>query len=466
MRTYLDIFKEICGIPHGSGNTKAISDYCAAFARARGLRVIQEPCNNVIIFVPGTPGYEAHLPVMIQGHMDMVCAQTVNCPLDMARDGLRLRDDGEWLWAEGTTLGADDGIAVAYALALTDSDVPHPPLEIVLTVEEETGMDGAHALNPAPLHARTLLNLDSEAEGVLTVGCAGGCRADIRWNASRNDAGGSAIRVVVDGLRGGHSGAEIHLGRGNANILLAKLLAAVGALRLVSVSGGSKDNVIPGRAEAVVRVPDAAAACRAVSELGAAMQAEFAEADPALRILAEPVDTSEPAFSEADSAQIIAMLSTQPNGVQQMCPDIPGLVQTSLNLGTLHSDASGVTATVSLRSSVNAEKDALAARLADAAQAHGAQIAFHGAYPAWEFRADSPLREQITHCFTALYGHAPKVEVIHAGLECGLLSEKLPGLDAVSMGPEICDIHTPRERLSLASAERTWQLVCRVLRAL
>lgn len=463
MQTYLDIFRQICAIPHGSGNTKAISDYCAAFARARGLRVIQEPCNNVIIFAPGTAGYEDRPPVMIQGHLDMVCEQTPDCPLDMTRDGLVLRDDGTWLWAEGTTLGADDGIAVAYALALLDSDVPHPPLEIVLTVEEETGMDGAHALDPTPLRARTLLNLDSEAEGVLTVGCAGGCRADIRWKAARSAADGAALRVTVDGLRGGHSGVEIHLGRGNADILLARLLAAAGTVRIASIAGGTKDNAIPRAAEAVIWVPDAAAAQQAIAQCGAAIRAEFADAEPELAIHAAPVDAAGDAFSAADSAKIITMLVSQPNGVQQMCPDIPGLVQTSLNLGTLCSDETGVTATVSLRSSVNAEKDALADRLSASAWAHGAHIKFHGAYPAWEYRADSPLRERISACFASMFGHAPKVEVIHAGLECGLLSEKLPGLDAVSMGPEILDIHTTRERLNLASAERTWQLVCRVL---
>ena len=464
MQTYLDIFREICAIPHGSGNTRAISDYCVAFARARGLRVIQEPCNNVIIFVPGTAGYEDRPPVMIQGHLDMVCAQTADRTRDMTREGLVLHDDGEWLWAEGTTLGADDGIAVAYALALLDCDVPHPPLEIVLTVEEETGMDGAHALDPAPLRARTLLNLDTESEGVLTVGCAGGCRADIRWDVSRSAADGTFVRVAVGGLRGGHSGVEIHLGRANANVLLAQLLAAVGTVRIASISGGEKDNVIPNAAEAVICVPDADAAYRAIAACGAELQAAFAGTEPNLQIRAEAVDAADRAFSTADSAQIIAMLTTQPNGVQQMCPDIPDLVQTSLNLGTLRCGDVGVTETVSIRSSVNSEKEALADRLAAAAQAHGAHIAFHGAYPAWEYRADSPLRDRVSACFAAMFGYAPKVEVIHAGLECGLLSEKLPGLDAVSMGPEILDIHTTRERLNLASAERTWQLVCRVLR--
>lgn len=462
--SYLHFFEEISRIPRGSGNTRAISDYCAAFARDRGLRWIREPCHNVLIFKDATAGYETHPAVMIQGHLDMVCEKDPDCPIHMDRDGLRLKRTGEWLFAEGSTLGADDGIAVAYALALLDSDrIPHPPLEVVLTVDEETGMDGARLIDPAPLKARTLLNIDSEAEGILTVGCAGGCRAEVRWNAARSAVSGAAWRIAVGGLRGGHSGMDIDKGRANADILLARILAEFRSLRLIRLSGGAKDNAIPRTAEAIIAVDEAVPEIAA--RMAAGFRAEFGTAEPDLTVIAEPV-AADAAFSEADSARVVDMLATQPNGIQSMCPQIPGLVQTSLNLGTLKSDFSGVTATMSLRSSVNAEKAELKNRLAAMAAAHGAQISFHGEYPAWEYRPDSPIRELMCRCYRELNGAEPSVETIHAGLECGLLGAKLPGLDAVSFGPDILDIHTTRERLNLPSAERTWQLICRVLAAL
>ncbi|MBQ9081946.1 MAG: aminoacyl-histidine dipeptidase [Clostridia bacterium] len=460
-------FRQLCNIPHGSGNTKAISDYCVQFAQERGLRVIQEPCNNVIVFKKATPGYEDHPAVILQGHLDMVCEKDPDCALDMATEGIRLVEEGDWMSADGTTLGGDDGIAVACALALLDCDtLKHPPLEIVLTVDEETGMDGAVALDPSPLTARVLLNMDTEDEGVFTAGCAGGCTAQLRWDGNKTAADGEAWAIKVDGASGGHSGGDINKGKANADILLANVLKRLGALRLVRINGGSKGNAIPRLAEAVVVPENGAAVADIVAAAHAEYTAAYAVAEPELVITARTVANDAPAFSTERSAEIVDQLATQPNGVQQMSEVIPNLVQTSLNLGILTTDDSGVSAVVSLRSNVGAEKAKLKDRLADITRAHGGSIEFVSEYPAWEYRPESRVRDLLVQCYEEQTGKKPKVEVIHAGLECGLLGEKLPGLDAVSFGPEMHDIHTSRERMSKSSAARTWDLLLRVLEKL
>ncbi len=463
----LAYFRQLCDIPHGSGNTKAISDFCVRFAQERGLRVIQEPCNNVIIFKKASPGYEDHPAVILQGHLDMVCEKDPDCALDMATEGIRLVEEGDWMSADGTTLGGDDGIAVACALALLDCDtLKHPPLEIVLTVDEETGMDGAVALDPTPLTARVLLNMDTEDEGVFTAGCAGGCTAHLRWAGEKTPANGEAWCIKVDGASGGHSGGDINKGKANADVLLANVVKRLGALRLVDIHGGSKGNAIPRVAEAVV-IPENSAAVEAiVAAAHAEYTAAYAVAEPELVITAVRVTNDAPAFSTERSAEIVDQLATQPNGVQQMSEVIPNLVQTSLNLGILTTDDTGVSAVVSLRSNVGAEKAKLKEKLADITRAHGGSIEFVSEYPAWEYRPESRVRDLLVQCYEEQTGKKPKIEVIHAGLECGLLGEKLPGLDAVSFGPEMHDIHTSRERMSKSSAARTWDLLLRVLEKL
>lgn len=463
----LAFFRKLCTIPHGSGNTKAISDYCVQFARERGLRVIQEPCNNVIIFKDAAPGYEDHPAVILQGHLDMVCEKDPDCALDMATEGIRLVEEGDWMSADGTTLGGDDGIAVACAMALLDCDtIKHPPLEIVLTIDEETGMDGAMALDPTPLTGRVLLNMDTEDEGVFTAGCAGGCTANLRWSGERTLAEGAAWKIKVDGASGGHSGGDINKGKANADVLLANVVSRLGELRLVKINGGSKGNAIPRVAEAVVVPVNGDAVEAIVAAAHAEYTAAYAAAEPELVITAELVNNCEPAFSAARSAEIIEQLATQPNGVQQMSDVIPGLVQTSLNLGILVTEDDGVAAVVSLRSNVGAEKAKLKDKLAAITEAHGGTIEFVSEYPAWEYRPDSRVRELLVQSYEEQTGRKPRVEVIHAGLECGLLGEKLPGLDAISFGPEMHDIHTSRERMSKSSAARTWDLLLRVLEKL
>lgn len=456
-------FEELCAIPHGSRDTKRISDYCVRFAQAHGLRYVQDRLNNVVIYKPATPGYESHPTVILQGHLDMVCEKDTDCDIDFAKDGLRLRHDGEYIYAEGTTLGGDDGIAVAYALAVLASDeLKHPALEAVFTVDEEIGMLGADGMDMSVLQGRVLLNCDSEDEGVLTVSCAGGATACLTRPLAREAAAGEVWRMAVRGLTGGHSGTEINRGRANANKTLAALLSAL-PVRLIAMDGGSKDNAIPRDAEALV-VADApeAAFAAAAEELRATLPA----GETAVRFVCERAQSDILPMTAADSTAVLALLNAVPNGVQAMSADIEGLVQTSLNLGILKTGAAEVSLTFSVRSSVNAEKSELLAQLARVGAAYGAAYSESGAYPAWEYRKESRLRDTMVGAFRDLYGKTPKIEAIHAGLECGIFSDRLKGLDAVSFGPQMEDIHTSRERLSIASTERTWKYLVAVLERL
>ena len=466
-----EMFEQLCGIPHGSRNTKAISDFCVRFAQEHGLDYRQDDSNNVILFAPATPGMEQAQPVMLQGHLDMVCEKEADCPLDLQKEGLNLRTDGEWIWAEGTTLGGDDGIAVAYALAiLADPTIPHPPLEVVLTTDEEIGMLGAAAIDLSEVKARRVLNIDSEEEGVLLAGCAGGatvcCHIPLMWTLKK----GLRATVQITGLRGGHSGMEIQKGRANANKLMGRFLNemdAAFAYALCTVHGGNKDNAIARESTAdVVILPERLAELTAfAAQRQEAYRAEYGEADPDITIAVAPgtEDTFEIMMGDCRRS-VLSVLQQLPNGVQQMSRDIEGLVQTSLNLGILKVDFRGIHLTSSVRSSVNAEKQQLIQQLAEICGKLGGSCEVMGEYPAWEYKADSPLREIMTEVYLEQYGRKPAVEVIHAGLECGLLSGKLDGLDCVSFGPDIVDIHTTREKLSIPSVQRTWKLLLEVLK--
>jgi len=461
-------FEQMCAIPHGSYNTKAVSDWCVAFAEARGLEHYQDEMNNVILIKEASAGYEEAQPVILQGHLDMVCEKAPGCEKDMAREGLDLAVKGDYIYAEGTTLGGDDGIAVAMALAALDDDsLPHPRLEVILTTEEEVGMDGAMALDVSPIRGRKLLNLDSEAEGIFTVSCAGGSMAACALPVARTPFGGDILRVRVAGLTGGHSGAEIHKGRANANMLLGRLLRAMAAeaeLRLVSADGGLKDNAIPVAAEAVVAAADGRKAKAAAERMAACFQAEYRRADPALTVTVEEAAAVWRPMDAASTERTLCLLACAPNGVQTMSQDIHGLVQTSLNLGILKTEENAVTASFCIRSSVDSEREMLKDRLACLLAQLGGGVSFSGEYPGWAYRPDSPLRELMTEVYREQYGREPKVEAIHAGLECGLLAGKLPGLDCVSIGPDLLEIHTPREKMSISSVQRVWAFVREVLK--
>ena len=471
-RAVFSCFEQLCAIPHGSGNTKAISDYLVRFAAEHQLRCIQDAHNNVIIFAPGTPGYETAAPVILQGHMDMVCETAPDCTKDMAREGLDLFVDGDTIGARGTTLGGDDGIAVAMALAiLAADDIPRPPLEVVITVDEETGMLGAAALDASVLKGRTMLNLDSEDEGVLTVSCAGGASANVSVGLTMAPNAAPCVKLTVSGLIGGHSGQEINKGRANANILLGRVLDALVQklpVRLVSAAGGRKDNAIPNAAEAVLALAegDLPAAKQIVSACTADLRKEYAVADPGVTVTLEEAAACPQALTEEATLRVVRYLLLVPNGIAAMSMDIPGLVQTSCNLGIFHVEDGVLTAVSSVRSSVSSQKQMLLARIDALSQLLGGSLHVTGAYPAWEYRRESPLRDKLAAVYTQQTGKTPKIEAIHAGLECGLFAGQLPGLDCVSFGPDLVDIHTTREKMSISSVQRTWRFLLGALEAL
>ena len=463
-------FEEICAIPHGSRNTKAISDYLVAFAKEHNLKYIQDESNNVILFGPGTCGMEDHAPVILQGHMDMVCEKDASCPLDMAVDGLDLMHDDRYVYAKGTTLGGDDGIAVAYALAiLEDNTIAHPPLEVIITVDEEIGMLGATAIDLSMLQGRTLVNLDSEEEGIFTVSCAGGATSVISLPVERKAVYGPCVRLTVDGLQGGHSGAEIHKNRANANKVMGEYLSRIQKLMplcLTSFSGGSKDNAIPRSCQATVVAMGIG--IERINDVAAQLQAEIREKydEPEATIQAFDVDAlGGNSLTTSATSDVISLLCACPNGVQSYSQDMPGLVQTSLNLG-IAKLGDQFTATFSVRSSVNQEKEELIRKLRELTDFYNGSYSQSGTYPAWEFRKDSPLRDTMVRIYREMFGKEPQVLAIHAGLECGLLGDKLPGLDCVSIGPQMHDIHTSREKLEIASTERTWNFLLEVLKNL
>ena len=463
-------FEEICAIPHGSRNTKKLSDYLVGFAEAHGLAYIQDEMNNVILFAPGTCGMENHEPVIVQGHIDMVCEKEAACPIDMATEGLDVTHDGAFVFAKGTTLGGDDGIAVAMAMALlVDNTIPHPPLEVVLTTEEEIGLLGADAIDMSQLKGRVLINLDSEAEGVFTVSCAGGCTACITLPVERRAVYGPCIRLAVDGLKGGHSGADIHLKRANANKIMGEFMNRIQKIMplcLTSLSGGAKDNAIPRSCQATLVAMGIN--LERINDIAAALQEEIRANydEPEVTVQAFDVDAlGGNSLSTESTAKIISLLCSAPNGVQKWSADIEGLVQTSLNMG-IAKLGERFSATFSVRSSVNTEKQEVLDQLKALAEMLEGSYTQDGEYPAWEYRKESRLRDTMVRIYRDMFGQEPRVEAIHAGLECGLFNQKLPGLDCVSIGPQMHDIHTTRERLDIASTERTWNFLLEVLKNL
>lgn len=462
-------FEEMCAIPHGSANTKQVSNWLMDFARQRGLEAYQDQLNNVIIIKEATSGYENAGPVILQGHMDMVCEKAPDCPKDMAREGLDLAVEGDTVYAKGTTLGGDDGIAVAMALAVLDAgDIPHPRLEAVFTVDEEIGMLGAAGLDVSPLRGRRMLNLDSEAEGIFTVSCAGGNLTQCTLPLTRAPFAGQAMTITVGGLQGGHSGIEIDKGLGNANLLLGRVLYAAARkaeLRLIEVHGGSKDNAIPRTASAALVTADPEAVSAACLELDAQLKNEYRITDPGVFVAAAGGGDASLLPMDGDSTRrVLCFLTCLPDGIQAMSAGIPGLVQTSLNLGILTTSETELTGSSCVRSSVDSQKQMLVDRLTSLAEALGGTTAIFGDYSGWEYQQDSPLRELLTQVFTEQYGHGPKIEAIHAGVECGIFAGKLPGLDCISLGPDLAEVHTPRERLHIASTQRLWAMLLETLK--
>lgn len=464
-------FEEICQIPHGSGNVRAISDYCVKFAKDRQLDVYQDEVYNVIIKKPASAGMEAAPAVILQGHLDMVCEKNADVAFDFEKDSLRLAVDGDEIHANGTTLGGDDGIAVAMALAILDDDtIVHPPLEVLFTTEEETGMDGAQHLDCSRLSAKYMINIDSEEEGVITVGCAGGLKSQAAIPVEHMDFEGVVYDLKVSGLAGGHSGAEIHLGRANANKLMGRLLFALRKeldFGLVEVNGGAKDNAIARDAAARIVLPEeqCQAAVQIISQCSAQIRQEYCTVDPGICVTLEKGEGYKGSvLTFAAAEKVIYLLMNSPYGVQSMSAQLPGLVESSLNLGIVRTEADAVTLTWAVRSSVKSRKWLINDQLEYMTGMLGGDYTWHGDYPEWAYRQESPLRALAIDTYEKMFGKKPVVSTIHAGLECGLFAEKMPDEDMISIGPDLKDIHTPGERLSISSTKRTFDYVCEMLK--
>lgn len=465
-------FYELNQHPRCSGHEKAASDFLLAFARERKLEAEQDDAWNIIIRKPASPGYENAAPVIIQGHMDMVCEKSADSNHDFSKDPIEMIVDGDLLHANKTTLGGDDGIAVAFGLAiLDDPEAAHPALELLVTTAEETGMGGAMAIREGQLRGKRLLNIDSEEEGIFLVSCAGGANMQIRIPAFRAELSEArpGLSVQIRGLRGGHSGIQIKLGRGNAIKIAARLMQAAKKaapdFRLGCAGGGSKHNAIPLAAHFCFTCSDPVSARQALGKAAEEIKRELAAIDPELEVLVEEKQLSQ-LMSQESSCRIADLLFLIPDGVQAMSADIPGLVQTSLNVAVLERDGDELVLTSSVRSASMSARQEVLDRLSLLAGRLECKTEITSSYPAWEFNPDSPLRETALRVYREVSGKEASYTAIHAGLECGLLSHVMPGCDMISFGPNLFDVHTPKEALSISSAGRMYAFTKALLAAL
>lgn len=487
----LHYFEQICRIPHPSYHCEAISNYLMDFAKAHGLEAYQDQFYNVIIIKEASAGKEELEPIMIQGHMDMVTVKDDGIRIDMQKEGLQLAIDGDYIYAKGTSLGGDDGIAVAYGLALLDDDtLSLPRIELVVTTEEEVGMEGATGIDLSVCRANRMLNLDSEDEGEFVVACAGGMRVHADMEAGEKlplTENELLYCIEVGGLAGGHSGTEIIRHSANACKVIGSVLHGLWAMdcpfMMMDLEGGTKDNAIPIYAKALIAVSkERKDQIKAnIDKLHEDFRKQYGATDPDGYVKCsevEPADRNDMQsclqntkkeillFSKERTRQIIDFLCEVPNGVQSMCREMPELPQTSLNLGIMKGEADGIHFDFSLRSSVSAEKKELCDKVCEIIDKYEGTYELGGDYPAWEYKADSALREHLVRVYEKQYGKLPEVLSIHAGLECGILASKKPGLDCVSVGPDILDIHTTRERLSISSVQRVWKFLVEALETL
>ena len=462
-------FEEISAIPRGSGHNDKIKEYCENFAKQRNFEYVSDEAGNIVIYKDASKDSQSTEPVIIQGHLDMVWEKNSSSTINFETDGLELCVDGDNVFAKGTTLGGDDGIAVAMCLAILDSDdICHPPLEVVFTADEEIGMLGAAALDFDALSAKRMINLDSEEEGTLWVSCAGGVRADITLpvNFVRNDK--PTYKITVTGLHGGHSGAEIHKGYANANKVMGRFLSWLSPLtdfEIVSINGGTADNAITRDCVCIIKT-DCADLKRYLINVYDRIKDYYISADPDFRVLCDEVNGYEESMDLISTVAVVNLLNKLPSGVIAMSKEIEGLVETSLNLGILKTEADRVIYSFAVRSGVDSEKAKLAQNLADIANEFSSDIELYSDYPAWEYKRDSQLRDLMASIYKDMFGKDMTVTAIHAGLECGLFCGKIKGLDCVSLGPDMADIHTPQEKLSISSTERVWNFLLRVLESI
>lgn len=463
-------FSEISAVPRGSGHNTAISNYLVEYAEKKGLSHRQDEYENVVMIKEATPGYENAPALILQGHMDMVCEKTNDCTHDFGKEGIELFVEGDNIHADRTTLGGDDGIALAYILALFDDDtLQHPRLEAVITTDEETGMDGAIGLDVSDLKAKILLNIDSEEEGILLTSSAGGLTATCELPVKRMKENGLKVVIAISDLKGGHSGAEIHKNHVNATKLMARLLFELKEamdFHLAELSGGLKDNAIPrdSKAEIVIEEDEFERFSDIIGGLSRKYKNEYVTNEPDLTIGVMKGEEDEYRVLHPTSFEkLLFILLNTPNGVQNMSSDIPGLVESSLNLGIFHMEQEKAVICFSVRSSVNSYKEFIAKQLRYICEFMGGEFFIRGQYPAWEYKKDSLLRDYLSRVYEEEYKKEPKLEAIHAGLECSFFAEKVPGIDMVSLGPDMWDIHTPKERLSISSTVRVYKYLEKVI---
>lgn len=463
-------FEEISAIPRGSYRERKIADYLVAFASARGLECYRDSTDNVFIKAPATSDRTDAAPILFQGHTDMVCEKNGDVEHDFLNDPLELYVDGNFLRARGTTLGADDGIAVAVMLALLDGAVAsHPAYECLFTAAEEVGLDGARAFDYSRISARRMVNLDSETLGVIVAGCAGGVRSDLTLCYHPVAFAGEALRVDVSGLAGGHSGEDINSGRANANLLMGRLLAELIAktdARLVTLCGGSKDNAIPRECSAVIAVPDLSAAQDLLTSAAARLCEELSAEDRGFRVAIEDCAPETVMLLAEDTKRAVTVLACARTGVLEMSKQIKGLVEYSRNLGVVRQEEGKLTFTFSSRSPIENQLDATERELNLFAASVGCTANHHSRYPGWSYAPVSPLRDAYGRAYREVTDKEAVVNVIHAGLECGIIHSHLPEMDMISVGPDMRDVHSPNETLDLSSTEIFWKTLKRLIEAL
>lgn len=465
-------FESLTRIPRESDNEKLVSEYLVKFAKDKNLEVIQEECLNVIIKKPGTKGYENAPTVILQGHMDMVCTKVEGLDFDFSKDAIEIVIDGDYIRTKGTTLGADNGIAVAMAMAILESkDMPHPPITALFTVAEETGMDGVVKLNPENISGDILINIDSEEEGVFLASCAGGVNnivtLPIEWKESGLNK--ENYKIAIKGLLGGHSGAEINKNRGNAIKLLGRLLQEINNkidFDIAKISGGEKMNAIAKMADVIVTINpvDYNKLEDIVNNYKAIFNNEFKTADPSITVNIEKTNEANKVFSNISKKRLISILRLIPNGIQTMSEDVKGLVESSNNIGVLETKDNEIIFTSAVRSSVKSLKDEINDRIKVICELNEAKLDLVADYPEWEYKVESHVRDLMCEVYKEMYGKEAKVDAIHAGLECGFLKQKVGDIDMVSLGPNMYDVHTPNEHLSISSTIRVYEFLCEVLK--
>jgi len=465
-----EIFCDLAKIPHGSGDMKKIARYCADFAEEHNLRYIRDEADNVIIFKNGTLGFEKAEPIILQGHLDMVCQKTNDSKIDFSTDGITVIKDGDFLKADGTTLGADNGIAVAMILSILGSDkIPHPPIEAVFTTDEEVGMLGAIELDFKALRSKRMINIDSEEDDTLTVSCAGGSDFVVNIPVVKDNKTGTAVSMTVHSLKGGHSGVEINKGRHNADIIIGKILNDIKnscEFNIISINGGDKANAIPNSSNVVVYTKNPVLLVETAKKAYDEIYSKISTDEPLFSVSVKNLGGREHlALNDTATQKIIEFLNTVPNGVVKMSDEIEGLVETSLNLGILRTEENSVVFHFALRSNKDKELAALQVRVKEVSKKFTNDTESFGQYPAWEYKSDSKLQTVYKKCYKAQYGKEPKVEAIHAGLECAVFASRIKGLDCISMGPNLFDVHTVNEKLSIKSTESTYELLLKILKS-